>query len=316
MFGKSYRILFGKGSSAKEFNSKSGPNQPLQIRFMVQKQHTPEPNGTKISMYNLNKESRAQCEEIDTFAELYAGYNDMGEPGLISAGYVVDAYTRSDGQSGDVVTEIELYEGWLPLRDTVLSMSYKKGASAHQLIRSVASAMGCAVSIARGAPDYTWQSGFSYQGTAHGALTKACAAAGLRWSIQDGKLQVTQFLNSTQKKAALIGEGSGMIGSPERIYKSAGEAQRRYGGSEKRPENSTTVVSNNPDKQKKRGWRVRSQLRSDVLPGDLVVIESSAVTGTFMVDKLSHSGMFMGGDWTTTLELYEDTTGKYTYTRA
>ena len=176
--------------------------------------------------------------------------------------------------------------------------------------------MGCALSIAKGAPNYTWLSGFSYQGSAHGALTKACAAAGLKWSIQNGKIQVTQLLNSTQRQAAVINEGSGMIGSPERVYKSAEQMQKKpLEKGEKRPENTTNILSTNPDKQRRRGWRVKTLLRPDISPGDLVVVESNTVTGTFMAEKVEHSGDFCDGDWATALELYEDTTGKYTYSK-
>ena len=316
LFDRVYRVIFGHSSSAKEFNNLAEGNPALQIKFSVSKEHAPEPNVTKLSIYNLSEESRAQCEESDTQVELYAGYRPSGAPSLVSSGSVVDAYSRRDSQSGDIVTELEFYDGWKPLRDTALSMSYKKGASAHQLIKAVASEMGCALSIAKGAPNYTWLSGFSYQGSAHGALTKACAAAGLRWSIQNGKIQVTQLLNSTQRQAAVINEGSGMIGSPERVYKSAEQMQKKpLEKGEKRPENTTSILSTNPDKQRRRGWRVKTLLRPDISPGDLVVVESNTVTGTFMAEKVEHSGDFCDGDWATTLELYEDTTGKYTYSK-
>ena len=311
-----YRVLFGTTSSAREFNNLAEEEKALQIKFSVSKEHTPEPNETKISIYNLKPESRAQCEAGDTLVELYAGYRPMGSPLLVSSGHVVDSYSRKDSQAGDIVTEVTIYDGWLPLRDTVVSMSYKKGASAHQLIKAVASAMGCALSIAKGAPNYTWLSGFSYQGSAHGALTKACAAAGLKWSIQNGKIQVTQLLNSTQRQAAVINEGSGMIGSPERVYKSAEQMQKKpLEKGEKRPENTTSILSTNPDKQRRRGWRVKTLLRPDISPGDLVVVESNTVTGTFMAEKVEHTGDLCDGDWATTLELYEDTTGKYTYSK-
>ena len=107
-----------------------------------------------------------------------------------------------------------------------------------------------------------------------------------------------------------------MIGSPERVYKSAEQMQKKpLEKGEKRPQNVTTVLSVNPDKEKKRGWRVKTLMRPEILPGDLVVVESNTVKGTFMADKVEHSGDLYGGDWSTTLELYEDSTGKYTYTK-
>lgn len=316
LFDRVYRVVFGNKKAAREFNNLTDGAPALQVKFTVSKEHTPEPNVAKISLYNLSESSRAQCEESDVAVEIYAGYRPAGSPSLMAAGYVVDAYSKRDSESGDIVTELDVYDGWLPLRDTIISMSYKKGASAHQLLQAIASAMKCGISIAKGAPDYTWLSGFSYQGSAHGGLTKACSAAGLKWSIQNGVIQVTQLLNSTQKKAAVINEGSGMIGSPERVYKAAEELQKKpLEKGEKRPQNVTTVLSTSPDRQKRRGWRVKTLLRPDISPGDLVVVESKGVTGTFMADKVQHSGDLYGDDWTTTLELYEDTTGKYTYTK-
>lgn len=316
LFDRVYRVIFGNKKAAREFNNLSDGAPALQVKFSVSKEHTPEPNVAKISLFNLSESSRAQCEESDTAVEVYAGYRPSGEPKLLAAGYVVDAYSRIDAETGDIITEIKTYDGWLPLRDTIISMSYQKGASAHQLLKAVASAMGCSLAIAKGAPDYKWLSGYSYQGSAHGALTKACSAAGLKWSIQNGVIQVTQLLNSTQKQAAVLNEGSGMIGSPERVYKSAEELQKKpLEKGEKRPQNVTTVLSTSPDRQKRRGWRVKTLLRPDISPGDLVVVESKGVTGTFMADKVSHSGDLYGSDWTTTLELYEDTTGKYTYSK-
>lgn len=306
---RSYRVLIGKGGAAREFTNVGSNGVDLQITFEVTREHTPDPNVTRIELYNLSDETRSQIEGYDTYVELYAGYETTGPPSLISSGFVVDSSTER--RDAEQVTRIDVYDGWVPLRDTKISVSYKKGASAMQVIKGVASAMKARLSVSKGVTDHVYQSGFSFMGSPHSALTKACAAAGLKWSIQNGAIQITRLLHSTQRRAVVLSPGSGMIGSPERIYKSAQEAQPQKSG-KKRPQ-GVQVISTDPEKQKRRGWRVHSLLRAEINPGDLVVIESMSASGTYVAESVKHSGDYYGDRWTTEVELFEDQTGTYTY---
>lgn len=291
-FGRIYRFIAGDENDGIEVVP------PFQIEFDVNKTPSESPNVNRVRIYNLAPQTRKGLERPDLRCELHAGYAEESGPVLMLKGAIVDAYSYHD--SGDVVTEIGIYDGWIELRDTALSISYGKGADAHTVIRAIARKMGLPLVMADSVPNVTWKSGFSYYGSAHSALHKACSAAGLEWSIQNQAIQVVKINGRTQREAIVLRAEGGLIGYPERTRRGAVEKARVQ------DQRTGDIVVIESAQQQKDGWRVRSLLLPQVNPGDTLILRSAEVDEICRADEVRHTGNFHDGDWVTDMLLVSD----------
>lgn len=301
-FDRVYRFVIGAGSDVVEFNNLDISAPALNIEFDIDKTHSDRPNEQKVSIYGLSDETIKRLSRVDNLCELYAGYRYDAGPLLLAAGSLTHVVTTIS--NGNKITHIQFYDGWRELRDTTLSLSYSKGATAHTVIRRVADAMGLPIMITPNAPNLTWKSGFSYQGTAHGALTKACAAAGLEWSIQNRTIQVTSVRGTTQRQAVRIAPDTGLLGSPEESQKSATEKTGDVKGDRKKQAKDTIVIVST--KAPELAYHVKALLTPQINPNDAVVVESRFVNGVFRAKEVRHKGGLYRGEWVTDMVLVRD----------
>lgn len=292
-FDRTYRLLVGPpGKKGVEILP------PLHITFDIEKDAEEKLNYHKIRIWNLKKETRDAIVEPDNFVVLYAGYFEENGAVLMASGSLVFGYTYFDGP--DVITELEVLDGFVEVRDTVVSLGYGAGAKASVIIQGIAQQMGLHLMMAKDAPDRVWQNGFSYYGAARTALHKVVQGTGLEWSIQNGELQVIPKRGTTPRSAVVLAADSGLVGYPERQREGAREKAKVKDKISGDNRNLTSA------KQQRDGWRVTSLLLPQVNPGDLVKLESRTVEGWFRVDSLKHSGDWGGsGDWITELDLVD-----------
>ena len=283
MFNRTYRLLVG---NAGKKGLEIAP--PFHIEFDVEKTAKEDPNKCQVKIYNLKPDTRRALEQPDVMAVLYAGYG--ADAVLLAAGAVIECLTAFDGQN--VVTALELADGWVELRDCYVSLGYAGGVSAHAVIREIARQMGLVLEMAATLPDHVWQHGFSHHGAARIALGKATAAAGLAWSIQNQVLRVVKQHGATPRRAVVLAADSGLVGFPERFAQAAsGKAAKG---------NAAGAVE-----KKRYGWKVKSLLLPQVNPSDVLKLESKQVNGFFRVEKVKHSGGFDGGDWISEFEVFD-----------
>ena len=57
---------------------------------------------------------------------------------------------------------------------------------------------------------------------------------------------------------------------------------------------------------KRSGWKIRTLLSPTVMPGEKVKVESRVITGWFRVERIQHSGDYMGDSWVSEMELVEN----------
>lgn len=292
-FGKVYRLVFGPaGKKGLEISS------PLRITFDTEKDLKEEPNVTRISVWNLKKETRDFLTAPDTFVVLYAGYEKEGGPLLLASGNVVNGYSYKEG--ADVITEVEVMDGFVNLRDSAISVGYESNVSAKKVLEDCAAKLGLTLFMPNGAPDRTWANGLSFYGPVHELLHKVVTGTGLEWSIQNNVLQVIQRNGLTQRRAIVLCPGSGMIGRPERTKQGAKEKALVR---DKRTGNNKDITSS---EQQKEGWRVRSMLLPQALPGDVVQLKSAFVEGFYRIETAKSRGDSYGsGEWVTELQLVD-----------
>lgn len=294
-FNRIFRLMAGtQGSSDGVLIETDGKSDGLRITFDIDKDTTQQTNKSSIKIYNLTDNTRKKMEVADTVCELQVGYAEDVGLKRIFLGAVTYATTRREGP--DTVTELELSDGQVAIRDTVVSLGYSAGVSGSKILADVVAQMGLSTQIASDVQFVSYPSGFSFVGKGRDCLSKIMDATGADWSIQNGVLQVIMAGGSTNIRALVFSPSSGLIGSPDRIVKGV-----------TRPDEESKKKRNvkKDEHGKKAGWKIKTLLAPTVNPGDLVRVESSTVTDWFKVENLKHSGDTYAQEWYSEQELIE-----------
>lgn len=290
--------------------------EDLKIKFTVDKDITQETNKATVEIWNLKDDNQELCEQPDSVIIIEAGYKEDAGLKRVFAGYVIAAYTKSDGSN--TITRIEGSDGQVPIRDTILSIGYAAGVNGRQIVNDIASQMGLGINIASDVEFFDFASGFSYVGKGREALTKVCDASGLNWSIQNNQIQIIYNDGITGVFANVYDSDSGLLGSPERIVKAARKADDQlYRDALKastaaptlrkdgKPRKQRTKKKKRDKKKRKAQWKIETLLSPNINPGDAVKVVSRYVGGWFRVESVTHTGETYGGEFKSEMELEE-----------
>lgn len=274
---RQYRLSAGKAGSAG-FEIGDG-DMPLHISFSCERADTDSSNTAKVSIWNLNAQHLAELNKDDCVVVLKAGYGTTMP--LIFTGVVTFAKTSKDGS--DVVTQVELVDDRVELRDTYVSVSYSGSVNCKKLIEDTASQMGLTPSFSYNATFKDIPNGYSYVGPARNVLTKACDTSGLTWSINNGVLQVKKPGDTMSRQVYELSADTGLINTPERVQISDSSDGYEY------------------------GWDVEFLMNASINVDDYVYLNSSYVKGYFRVYSITIEGDNYEGSWTCTARLLEVT---------
>ena len=274
-FDRQYRLSAGQaGAAGFEIG---GDERPLHISFSIGKADTDSQNTAKVSIWNLNDAHLAELNRDDCIIALRAGYGTTMP--LIFTGVITFIRTRPDGS--DMVTEMELVDNRIEIRDTYASVSYSGAVSCKTLIEDTARQMGAAVSFSYNAVFRDIPNGFSYVGPARNILTKACETSGLIWSINNGVLQIKRPNDTMGREAYELSAETGLLGIPEKVQ-----------------------ISDEADGYNN-GWDVTYLMNAAVNIDDYVYLNSKYVQGCFRVYSVAIEGDNFGGAWSCTARLLE-----------
>jgi len=271
----------------------------LRMSFDIDKDLTQQTNKCNVKIYNLAPETRKKVERPDSVCILEVGYSEDVGLRRIFLGAITQAWTGTQG--ADAVTELEMSDGQVAIRDSVVSVGYSAGTNGSKVVQDIAAQMGLILHIAADVAFADYPNGYSYAGYAKTALDKVCDAAGATWSIQNNELQIIMGGGTTGIRALVFSADSGLIGSPERIVKGVKRADSDGEESKKKKRK----VKKKDKKEKKAGWKIKSLLAPTLNPGDAVRVESITVTGWFRVETLKHGGDTHGNEWYSEQELIE-----------
>lgn len=272
---RQYRLSAGQAGSTG-FEIGQG-DRPLHISFSIERADTESANTAKVSVWNLNPEHLAEINKDDCVVALRAGYGSVMP--LVFTGVVTFAKTKNDGS--DVMTEIELVDNRIELRDTYVSVGYTGTVNCKTLIQDTADQMGLTVSFSYNAEFKDIPNGFSYVGPAATVLTKACETSGLVWSINNGVLQVKKPSDTMSREVYELSAETGLIGTPCRVQISDKADSYEY------------------------GWDVEFLMNAAITIDDYVYLNSKVVRGYFRVYSIAIEGDNMEGSWTCTARLLE-----------
>lgn len=257
----------------------------LHISFSVEKSTSETSNTAKVQVWNLSPANLKVLDTKDCVIELQAGYED--HIALILAGNVVTSSTQKDG--ADVLTEIEVMDGRVELRDTYITVSYTGKINVKPIFDYIAKEMGVSVVYSKGCTFADLPNGFSFVGAAKNALKKLCNACGLSWSIQNQVLHIRRPNEAISTRGYLLSPETGLLDIPKRITLAV--------------ETSSTVDESKTENQI--GYEVRYLLNGAIGVNDCVRLESSEARGYFRVYKLTIDGDNLAGEWTCTAQLLE-----------
>ena len=282
-FLRRYVLKAGKMGRQGFEIGKTSEKEPhaLHISFSIEKSETETSNTAKVQVWNLSPSNLKVLDTKDCVIELQAGYQD--HIALVLAGNVVTSTTSLDG--ADQLTEIEVVDGRVALRDTYISVSYKKKTNCKTIFDYIAKEMGVAVVYSKGCKFKNLPKGFSYVGAAKNALKKLCKTCGLSWSIQNEILHIRRPNETISTRAYVISEETGLLDVPKRI---------------------TLSEETSSGKKKDRvGYEIRYLMNGAIGVNDCIKLESKSVKGNFRIYKLTIDGDNLEGEWTCTAQIIE-----------
>jgi hypothetical protein len=229
LFGRCYSLSIGApGQTAAlqyaNFNP-PGQTQPLsalKIRFDIQKNLIGSPNKSKIEVFNFSQQTR-QAIKVGWIVQLQVGYKNLVE--TIFIGNINPAGLKSDRNGADIITVMECGDGESSISTSVLNKTYPPGSTLAQILQDIAIAMntttatnpvGVGSGIAVGIPNVVYGRGKTISGACKDTLNTLLQPQGLRWSVQNGALDIIPAIAYNGDSAIVVSSATGMIGTPSK----------------------------------------------------------------------------------------------------
>lgn len=245
----------------------------LRVAFSIEKSSESTPNQARISVYNMNSDSRSFVEQKGATAELKVGYSPLGlEPTLQSIFSGDAGKVKSERNGADWVTTFELGDAQKKLAEVKFDKSFEKGITLKDAITDVAGSFGLAVNQIEGVAEKTFKSGLTLSGGSKQIMDQLVSDGGAEWSVQDGEVKVIGPQQTTGEEVIIISPQTGLINSPI-----------------KRDD----------------GVEFTSLLIPSIRPGRRIEIRSRLVNGVYRVRKVIFSGDTFEGDFNAKVECTE-----------
>lgn len=264
----------------------SAGERPLTVRFDVSKSLDREPNKASIRICNLSPSHREALEQADEpLVQLVAGYTHGDLHDVIFMGDARDV--TSAQEETEIWTTIESEDGGHSYRTSRITSSFDAGVSLATVIAACVTALGVGAgnsrSVAEGAElaagGTVFPDGLALEGPAWRSLDMVCRSARLRWSVQNGVLQLRPRRRAAMTRAIRLSSQTGLIGSPTRSSRDARSGR-------------VTVEA-------------RSLLMPGLFPGRVVAVESVAVEGNWLCQSVRYIGDSTATDWYAALTLQD-----------
>jgi hypothetical protein len=257
----------------------------LHVAFNFKKTSTPEVNPGTLKIYNLSPETRRAIHELETVCVVRVGYDEALGPVEIFSGYVVSASSPREG--ANLVTTLELRDGYQELMAARFNKSYAKNVSLRTIVKDVVASLKLPVAVQsrlEAVADKKLGRGWSFNGASRQALDELSRYAGVTWSVQSGQVKILRAGEVDRQLSMVLSPTTGLLGRPTRLSEETkdGDVKKRV-----------------------LGWRLTTLLSPTIEPGNAVQVDCDEVQGVFKVDAIEHSGELMGRDWTSTIEVVE-----------
>lgn len=253
----------------------------LQIRFDVNKSsdNKRKANGATVEVYNLKDETLKKLETEYLRAELRVGYMPIGLTTIL-IGNVTETKTVQAGD--DRVTQIILGEGYVELNENTVRGLAPPGVKVKDFLNDVLKQMP---GVSKGA--FTGVNieseilyGYPYSGTPKQVLDQLAETYRLEYRIDRGVLSVTDetgLVDPDKTKAFVLTPETGLIDSP--FYTSGKKSLLK------------------DDENRRQGVQFKALLNPRIVPGSIVRIESTLITGWYKVKTARYTGGYEDNEW-------------------
>ena len=275
---RKYTLKCGvQGGSGFEIGGSSGEDkEALHISFSVEKSDSESSNTAKVQIWNLSPENISILEQKDCIVELKAGYE--GGTATILVGNITAVTTTTD--NADRLTELDVVDGRVVLRDTYLSISMNGTVDTKKLYDTIAEQMGVSITYAEELKFVTIAEGFAFAGKAVTALTKIAGCNGHAWTLQNGVLQITYPGRPIAVQGYEISVDTGLVDIPKKI----------------------SISSSGSTNEALSGYEIIYLMNGAIGVNDVISLKSKQVNGYFRIYKLTITGDNMEGDWICTAQ--------------
>lgn len=257
--------------------------QNLRIAFNINKNLSWSTNKGSVQIWNLSKEKRAAIKDYGDQVTIFAGYRFDTGLNLLYVGDTTSVTHIFD--QPEIISNFVSGDGEKILNQKLIQVSYGAGASVKEVLRELARQMGFTNELELdNLTDLKYINKFVFDGIGKDGLDKVTTYLGATWSVQNGKLQIVKNDVGTLKPPVEISENTGMIGVPQRYT-----SKRR------------DLYRDGP----RQGYKVKSLLRPDIIPGDRVRLISAKidVDEVGYVYSVTHVGDTHGQPWYSDFEL-------------
>lgn len=245
------------------------------IKFEVRKNIIADKNSMRVDIYNLNDNERNKIASNFTgLLRLQAGY--LYNTGLVEIGQGSISNVINTNKRPDSITTVYCKDGFKAVRDNYVSLSFSESTPLNAVIGAIASKLNIPVKNSNYDKNKVLKGGFAYLGNVSEVLDQLGAEHKFNWSIQNGQLQILEQDKGNNKQNIFLSPSTGLIDDPEEI-----------------------IATKKLKKRIKNEYNVVSLLQPQLEAGDLIQIESKSLTGTFIVNELTHHGDTRGDEWYT-----------------
>nr|DAU07404.1 MAG TPA: tail protein [Caudoviricetes sp.] len=287
-FNRQYRVQIGKNGTMGKEIGKPDPETGRSIRcqFSCEIGDSSASNTGKITLWNLSDETLRLLDQEACLIELRAGYGD--DLPVIMGGSLVSCVTSPDG--ADSQTEIEFVDGFKSARDNTLSLSYSGSVNGKKIVEDAAKKIGCEVRYSNSVK-FSDLKNFAFVGNGKTLIGKICNKSGLRWSVQNGIVQICTLDEPITTAAYRLAADTGLIGSPKPVYESS--------------QTSNNKGKNSTKRKAKKGLEIEYLLNGHILIDDYIKLESRKYSGNYRMSKIAFDGDTEGGDWICKAQIVE-----------
>lgn len=275
---RQYRLRVGDGIEGQGLDITD-----LQVTFDISKtsSNTDKTNSASIEIYNLSEDSLKVLDVDYPAAVFECGYRDLGIKRLF-AGQVVNVTTRKSGT--DRITQIQMGDSYVELNHQIMSSLVAPGRTVQDVAEDIRKAIP---GVSRGVYNGTNLSnpiiyGYPLQGTPKDMLNELSRKYFLEWQIDDGVLYVhdnDRANTENFEQAYVVSRYTGLI---ENAYRVSGDIRR-----------------SEQDEAKKQSVQWKMLLNPDIVPGSIVKLEDTLITGWMKVTDIRHTGDYRGTNWYT-----------------
>jgi hypothetical protein len=247
----------------------------LRVTFSIDSSLRREPNTAEIQVYNLAEELRAEFTRKPLVVMLDVGYD--GALDRLFTGDLVHGFSDRDGPSW--VTHLQVATGARAYARARVSRSFAGGVDAATAVAEVARSVGLEARLsvkAREELRRQYASGLVLAGAARDRLSELLAPSGMAWSIQENELVILRPDEDRGGGLLRIATDTGMVGAPT------------WGPPEK--DGGDPVLT------------VAAKIKPTARPGEVILVESSVVTGKFRAERVRQEGDTHAEVWQTTWE--------------